>query len=196
MKMTNRTVAATIVTLVTSYVGGAFANERELLLSGPVDAIDTQANSVVVMGRIVETIDAYRVVVGQRINVYGTLEKDGSIGDALLESITTYVPGADPVYVKGVVTQSDSSTGVVQVGAVRVDYTSLLSLTGFAAPSVGDTVEFAGTQPASGGVVLATISNGGGFRSAISNGGGIDRQISNGGGIDRQISNGGGRASN
>jgi len=193
MTTIKKAIVTTLIALVSMHA--VAENAKELLVSGPVDAVS--ADSVAVLGRSIATNDAYRVVVGQRVNVYGVLKEDGSIADAELESISAYVPGADPVYVRGVITQADASTGTAQVGGLSIDYTSLLSSTEFTAPQVGETVEISGTQPAGGGVVLATetgvsvaLSSGTGVGRALSSGTGVGRALSSGTGVGRALSSG------
>lgn len=205
-------IALSLVGLASSASTAGAASQRVLVLSGPVEATNVAAGNITVLGHLVFTADASRVVVGQRVNVYGVLDASGVVQNALLESQASYVAGADSIYMRGVVTATNAAYGYLEVGATRVDYTSLLANPNFKVPAVGQSIEFAGTQPAAGGIVLASrastraaisngggveseISNGGGFGSAISNGGGVEAEISNGGGVRRAISNGGGVAS-
>ena len=187
--MTNKMVATVVMGATLAAAISASAANLELLLSGPVDSVSARNNTIEVLGRSVQTKDALRVVKGQRVNVYGVLLRNGAIANAVVESVSEYVPGADPVFIKGMVTGSDSSLGVVRVGEAQIDYTNLLYSTTFIAPAVGDVVEFSGTQPASEGIVLASSR---GPRAAIMNGGGVEAAIMNGGGVQSEIMNGGG----
>ena len=75
----------------------ATAASPKLLISGRVDAVDATSGSLTIEGKSIHTADARRVLPGQFVNVYGVLNRDGSISDVAVESASTYVIGAGTV---------------------------------------------------------------------------------------------------
>jgi hypothetical protein len=72
-----------------------------------------------------------------------------------------YVPGISTVRVKAAVAGADVVKGTVTAGALTVDYTPHLSFDPTLAPSIGDTVQAAGTQPLLGGALVVRPSGDG-----------------------------------
>jgi hypothetical protein len=66
-----------------------------------------------------------------------------------------YVPGLSVVRLRGAVQSVDAATGRLSVGALVVDHTYQLSVEPTFAPSVGETIEVRGIQPAPKGVLIA-----------------------------------------
>lgn len=78
-------------------VATAFAEAGSTpLISGVIQSVDTIQKKVVVAGKSISTPDATRVVLGQAVNVYGSLAPDGTILNAVLESTPTYAAGKNP----------------------------------------------------------------------------------------------------
>lgn len=73
--------------------GAVLAGTPALVLSGRVEAVDRVAGVVTVLGHSVRTQDARRVLLGQLVNVYGSMGADGTLAGATLESVDTYVAG-------------------------------------------------------------------------------------------------------
>jgi hypothetical protein len=67
-----------------------------------------------------------------------------------------YVPGVSAVRLRGAVQSVEMATGRLAVGALVVDHTYQLSIEPTFAPSVGDTIELQGVQPAPRGVLIAS----------------------------------------
>jgi hypothetical protein len=175
----------------------------ELLLSGPVEKIDRATDSVTVFGREFSAENASELSPSETVNVYGTLQSDGSITDAKLEPTATFASGGDPVYLKGVVTDSDSALGQIKIGDTIVDYTQQLGSATFTIPTVGQVVEVQGTQPMVKGVLLASAvgknvvskfnvpghasstlaTQGSGIRSAATQGSGVHSAATQGSGV-------------
>lgn len=84
---TVRNVSAVAVALASTM---AYAGASNLLVSGRVDSVDAASGTLTVQGHSFKTADARRVVQGQMVNVYGTVNKDGTIANAVLESAPTY----------------------------------------------------------------------------------------------------------
>src|ERR1039457_744154 len=93
----------------------------ELLLSGPVEGVDLGAHLVTVLGQRFTTNDPESLTLGESVNVYGTLQRDGSISDAVVEKKTSYVAGSDAVFVKGVVQATNDQLGQLRVGSSVID---------------------------------------------------------------------------
>src|SRR5882672_4071547 len=128
----------------------------ELVLSGPIESVDAASRSVTVLNHRISVVDVSGYGVGTLVNVYGGLQKNSAISNALVENLSRYASGSDQVFLKGAISAMDSSTGRISVGGALVDYTALLASSGFRVPRLGATVEVSGTQPGNRGVVLAT----------------------------------------
>jgi len=70
--------------------------------------------------------------------------------DAVIESVTSYVPGVDQAYIKAFVTAVDASGSTLAIGNTQVDYTSASGT-----PQVGQLVAFTGVQATSSSVIAA-----------------------------------------
>jgi hypothetical protein len=214
------------VSLVVGVLTGAAAmtcanadSARELLFSAPVQQLDRGSDTVTVLGQRFNTPTA-QLSVGEVVDVYGTLKKDGSVANAVVQATGTFGANGDPIFMKGVVTDTDAILGHATIDGMTVDYTAVLSNPDFVAPSVGEVVAFAGSQPAQQGVLMATAigdgayvagTNGGatsfaavtasglngaaangGVRSAGMSGGGLNSAGMSGGGLNSAGMSGGG----
>jgi hypothetical protein len=86
-----RNVSAVAATMVVSAM--ATSGTSQLLISGRVDAVDAASGALTIQGKSIHTTDARRVLPGQFVNVYGVLNKDGSISNVAVETASTYVLG-------------------------------------------------------------------------------------------------------
>jgi hypothetical protein len=141
--------------------GSATAAEQssqsaELLLSGPIEKVDAALGTVTIFGRDISTDHASDIAPGEIINVYGTLQKDGTISSAVVEPTSLYGSGGDPVYLKGFVSDVDAARAQIKIGGTTVDYTQELAGAEFSAPAVGQVIEVQATQPLVKGVLLAS----------------------------------------
>ena len=198
--------------------GANAGSARELLFSAPVQQLDRGADIVTVLGQRFQAPTA-QLDVGEVVEVYGTLKKDGSVANAIVEGTGAFGANGDPVFVKGVVTDTDAILGHATIDGLTVDYTAVLSNPNFVAPTVGETLAFAGSQPAQQNILVATATgnsayvagaNGGvsnfglsagglnsaatrgNVRSAGMSGGGINSAGMSGGGINSVGMSGGG----
>jgi hypothetical protein len=147
--------------LAATIVGAAPSSK---LLVGSVDSVDVAAKSVSVAGHKIATKDALRVVVGQTVSVYGTLQNDGSIVNAVLESSAVYL-----------------ATSAGAIGSVR---SSLSTGSGTQAElSTGS-----GTQAelSTGSGNQAELSTGSGTQAELSTGSGNQAELSTGSGASRE----------
>ena len=141
--------------LFAGFVGTAFASsDRELLLSAPIEQLDRATDTVTVLGQKFHA-QADQLSIGEVVHVYGVLAKDGSIGDALVQGTEAYAANGDAVFVKGVVTNIDTLLGRAEISGMTIDYTPQLANAGFVAPSIGDVIAVAASQPLSKGVLMA-----------------------------------------
>jgi hypothetical protein len=148
-------IGLSLVLLCGGFVGTAFASsDRELLLSAPIEQLDRSADTVTVLGQKFHA-QAGQLSVGEVVHVYGVLAKDGSIGDTLVQGTDAYAANGDAVFVKGVVTNIDTLLGRAEVNGMTIDYTPQLANAGFVAPSIGDVIAVAASQPLSKGVLMA-----------------------------------------
>jgi hypothetical protein len=189
--------------------------QTEFLISGPLERVDGALETVTVFGRDFVTGNASDLAPGEIVNIYGSLQPDGSIANAVVESTAQFGSGADAVYLKGVVTGVDGALGQIQVGETTVDYTQQLANSEFSAPSIGQVIAVEGTQPLVKGVVLASAmgsslvarssvpgrsistfsTQGGGITHLSTQGGGLISLSTQGGGIAHLSTQGGGVSS-
>jgi mucin-19 len=131
----------------------------DVVAVGPLEL--AEATSVTVLGRSYRVDDTSGLAAGEKVVVHGSLQPDGSVTDAWVESVGAYSPGADPVFETGIVTGVNESFGRLSIGDSKVDYTAALSEPGVAAPAMGQMVAVTGTQPSIGGVILGTTTSAG-----------------------------------
>jgi len=171
---------------------------RELLLSAPIQHVG--AGIVTVLGKDFET-STEGLAIGEVVNIYGVLSADGSMTDTYVEGTTALGGSGDPVFLKGMVSDTNPALGRIQVDGATVDYTNQLANSEFAPPAQGDVIAIAGSQPLVKGVVLATafgdnaytaVMTGGGFKVAAMTGGGLGKAAMTGGGIKSAAMTGGG----
>ena len=128
--------------------------QYQLLLSGPVEAVDRSANSVTVLGHQLVVRDVSAIFPGHRVNVFGGLE-NGFAKAAIIQDTNVYATSGDQVVITGTVRAIDSLRGRIVIDGLSVDYTALLFQSQFSLPTVGNSVRVLGTQPNGRGVVLA-----------------------------------------
>jgi hypothetical protein len=187
--------AAVAVVLVTSNAvggisgGGFAASSSELILLGPVEAVKEREGVVIVLGQKLAQRAVGSVEVGQTLAVFGSVSADGAFSVSGVQRLGLYVPGATNIVVTGVVQKVNIALGRAVVGGLSVDTTTLDQPDAIA---VGSLVQVGGTQPVSGGLMLAQgISGGGKVASGISGGGKVSSGISGGGFTSSGISGGG-----
>jgi hypothetical protein len=127
-----------------------------LKVIGPVESFDAKHGVARVLGQTVVLHPAQQVTVGDVVSVVGTTAADGSITASILSDKGLYIAGASKIFLTGNVQKVNSALGTATVNGVTVDFTSLLANTQVA-PKVGSAVQIGGTQPAVGGVVLASV---------------------------------------
>src|SRR6266853_1951494 len=82
---------------------GISGGGAQLLVVGPVEAINTADNTAIVLGQRVHTAALGRLVVGDTVAVYGRTRADGSIVASGIQSRGLYVPGATSIFLSGTV---------------------------------------------------------------------------------------------
>ena len=150
------TIDAQVATLLIFSLGTSVYAQSELLLSGPAESVNRATNTIKVVGHQIAVRDTSTMLPGHRVNVFGTLRIDGTIGARIVQDTNVFANGSDQVLISGKVVASDNLRGRVAVDGANVDYTSLLANGAFRVPAVGEVIRVRGTQPAAGGVVLAT----------------------------------------
>ena len=155
--MKRKTLIVLAVALIATSAAQVFSanDELELVFSGPVESIDANSGAMSVLSHQVLTRGPSVARAGALVNVYGKLQPDGTVSDAVVERVSDYVTGSDTLYLKGKVTAVSAKIGRIAIGASTIDYTALLSDSSFHVPALGDNVEIVGTQPTNRGVVLA-----------------------------------------
>jgi hypothetical protein len=144
-----------VTLLATAAVSTGFAEDRSprLLVIGPVESVNAESRSAVVLGQRVRTDAATELAVGDSVAIYGLANRNASIEASAVQSLGLYVPGATPIYITGTVERAEPSVGRIVVNGIAVDLTPAMS-DGMVSPGVGSQLEVSGTQPVSHGVVL------------------------------------------
>ena len=151
---------------------GISGSGAELLLIGPVEAINSTDRSATVLGQRVEVSKPETLTVGDTVAVYGQARVDGSIVAAAIQPRGLYVAGATSIFLAGTVQKSEPSLGRVLVNGVAVDLTPAMS-TGALSPMVGSKLAVSGIQPSNRGIIVVNgISGSGAGVSGISGSGG------------------------
>jgi hypothetical protein len=132
---------------------------------GPVEAFDIRRSTITVLGQQYVLGNGARraflvLAIGDYVAVSGMLAADGSVvANGLSKLPSMYVSGASFVYLKGKVLSNDTHLGQIVVGTLSIDYTAAPTALDVNALGVGSTLELAGTQPLSSGVMLASTAN-------------------------------------
>jgi hypothetical protein len=174
---------------------GISGGGAQLLVVGPVEAINAADKTAIVLGQRVHTAALERLVVGDTAAVYGTTRADGSIAASVIQSRGLYVPGATSIFLSGTVQRAESSVGRVVVGGVTIDLTPVMSH-GMLSPTVGTNLQLRGIQPVSGGLVVVNGISGGGVSTNGISGGGVSTNGISGGGVSANGISGGGVSTN
>src|SRR5215469_18027099 len=153
MKMLMSAVVVTL--LATTAVSTGFAEDRSprLLVIGPVESVNAESRSAIVLGQQVRTDAAAELAVGDSVAIYGLANRNGSIEASAIQSLGLYVPGATSIFIAGTVERAEPSVGRIVVNGITVDVTPAMSH-GIVSPDVGSQLSVSGTQPVSRGVVL------------------------------------------
>ncbi len=142
-------------------INGISGGGAQLLVVGPVEAINAANKTAIVLGQTVRAPNLETLAMGNTVAVYGTIRADGSIAASTIRSRGIYVPGATAIFISGTVQESEPSVGRVVVSGVTVDLTSVMSH-GMFSPSVGTKLQLTGIQPLNGGLVVVNGISGGG----------------------------------
>ncbi len=130
-----------------------------IVLSGPVDSIDTVNGVFKSMGQVVMASHDMLsgMSVGDLVSVEGSVVAAGWLyADGVSVSQDLYVPGATEVLVMGILSSVDLATGTAQIGGLTIDYTASL---GSADAPTGAIWSFGGTRPTSSGAMLSERSS-------------------------------------
>jgi hypothetical protein len=126
-----------------------------MVLFGVVESIDREAGTFQAVGQSVASSfnTANTLNVGDLVTVHGSISGPGWLyADSVTVSAEQYVAGATEVFVSGILSAIDVSTGTAMLGSLTVDYTSSL---GSGRMPAGVVWAFRGTQPSSRGVMLS-----------------------------------------
>src|SRR5580692_2529919 len=126
----------------------------QLLVIGPIESIDVDAKTVVVLGQQLAAPNLDGLAVGDSAAIFGKLRNDGAILVSAIQDRGPYVAGANGVLISGVVQKTDSLNGRAVVNGVAIDLTPIMAQ-GVFSPVAGSKLQIAGTQPLSRGVVVA-----------------------------------------
>ncbi len=152
------TAAAILTTSALAGINGGarqLAKTEVLLLIGPSELARTGEKHGSVLGQKIPAQYLAGTDSTSTIFVFGVVRADGSLFVSRIQAGATYVPGATPVLLTGVLEHIDLSTGRAVVSGVPVDLVTLL-VNEANAIAVGKVVRVTGIQPSIGGVILAT----------------------------------------
>jgi hypothetical protein len=172
-KLVLAAVTAAVAAATTAYGAGisgsgstSSVQQGQLLLIGPVDAVNAQAGLVTILGQKLTYGHAGKLVVGDTAAVFGVTKANGSFVATSIVDQGRYVPGATVIFLTGKVQKSDSAVGRVTVDGLTVDLTGTMS-NGVIAPAVGSKLQITGTQPTAGGLVVASGISGSGDGASL-----------------------------
>jgi hypothetical protein len=148
----------------------AAVHAQETSVVGPVEKVDQRESSFTVLGqtfafrpsalvamggKMYSFSDVLRIVrPGAYVAVVGIETTSGQlIAQEIQVSRRPYVPGASEVFISGLVTSYDASTGQARVGAQQIDVTPAFATSAYLELSVGSRIEAFGRQASTGGVV-------------------------------------------
>ena len=133
----------------------ASSNAAETVVIGPVEKIANRGNTFTVLGQTFRSASApsvgsYALVIAERARDGGLVAKSVRLLD------TAYVPGASQIYLRATVDRYSASTGLVQIGGLKVLISEALAAVPAPSIVVGQSIELVGMQAAGGGPVWAT----------------------------------------
>ncbi|MHB8722418.1 MAG: hypothetical protein ACYDAH_13640, partial [Steroidobacteraceae bacterium] len=127
--------------------------ESNLLVLGPVDAVEPSKAEVRVLGQwipvsedqVSQNLDG---LVGHLLAVYGSIASNGTFEIATVreQNSIEYVPGATHLYLKGSISALDVLHGTARIGSLAVSYSGALHTLIAEDLSVGAIVSFSGLQ--------------------------------------------------
>src|SRR2546430_12509469 len=96
MKMSVRLAVAILLGTATAStsLAGVGASGGELLVIGPVEAVNVADSTATILGQRVNTPAIDAIAVGNTVAVFGTARADGTIEASAIQSRGIYVPGA------------------------------------------------------------------------------------------------------
>ena len=158
------------------------------LAVGPVQQVNVKSSTLVVLGQTYHLSPSAQIKAtgsavtlgsltpGVLVVVNGTESPRGAVDVQNVVALSQRdVPGATQLLVTGIVS-AVSDVGTIRIGSLSVDINATLT-SDAPASSVGELVQVVGTQPASGGIFLATGIDGSGATKGIDGSGtslGID----------------------
>jgi hypothetical protein len=127
--------------------------DSNLLVLGPVDAVEPSKAQVRVLGQwipisdneISQNLDG---LIGHVLAAYGSIASDGSFEVTTVreENSVEFVAGATRLYLKGSIAALDALHGTARIGSLTVSYTDALHTLVAEDLSVGAVVSFSGLQ--------------------------------------------------
>jgi hypothetical protein len=148
--------------------------QTSLLVVGPAESVDVASGVVQVLGQRVTVAAKTRLLVGAFNNsgmlasaglrtlrqieagqMLAVWSEDGKVASDVYLSRVRSIPGASQIYLNGIVTAVDLSTGFATIGGTKIDLTALL-FSGALDLQSGDRLQVLGTQPTPHGVILAS----------------------------------------
>ena len=178
----------------------------DVIAVGPVTSVSTGRLDFSVLGRGFHADSPVAFGIGQYVAVHGLLQSDGSAKNVWVELMGSYVPGSDPVYEKGVISEVRPFLGQLSIGGSSLDYTPAMSAGSDSMPGIGAVIAISGVQPAEGSAVLVdnlmaaaervrdSLMKGGGVEASLMKGGGIETSLMKGGGVQSSLMKGGGNS--
>jgi hypothetical protein len=187
----------------------SLANAQGAFVAGPIEKISLNPRSITVLGQTVAIDESTAIFVDGKARQLAQTSAAFSVGNftfvatgaaskqALAQAISTfrggeYVAGASTVAISGKVTSLTKTTGILQIGALKVDI-SAASPDVLEQIGIGTVVQVSGIQPIAGGWLVGPVqlSIGGSGIQQISIGGSGVQSLSIGGSGAQKTSIGG-----
>ena len=151
----------------------AAGHAQETVVLGPIEKVNQAGSTLTVLGQTFHVTSTATVAVGGKrykvsdalqlvhlgayTSVIGTDDQSGlPIAKEILISNRPYIPGANDVFISGVVTSYNALTGQAKLGNLKIDATSMFASNSSFAVAVGSRIEVFGKQAVEGGVVWAS----------------------------------------
>jgi hypothetical protein len=124
----------------------------DVLALGPLERVDVSKLQVQVLGQTIRIPAAQSArlasLVGQMVEVHGSVNPDGTLRATKVSAITTYsfVPGATQLYLKGAISSVDEVNAVVRIGSLSIKYSGALHTLSSSSLAAGLLASFSGVE--------------------------------------------------
>ena len=132
--------------------------EAGVVAIGPLTNADGTQSTLDILGQTAYVVDESilaSVALGDYVVVRGFVTGFGEVVATSVDRLDAqYVPGSSPIFVAGVIAESNHKRAIVKVGNLTIDYTATLHSYNPTKLGFGRLVVLSGVQPVDGGQVL------------------------------------------